>query len=250
MLIDTHVHVGQFNSHYYSPVFICRLMKRVGVDYFAISSTTQCGENYTKVLEELHQLISSAGERALPVMWITSEGIKGNIAYLLESDIKWKCIKIHPSVQEIAWTQNRKHLNEVIDIAKELNIPLMIHTGVDGYCRSSLFREFVAENSDVTFILAHGRPLGDALALAQSYDNVFTDSAFMSLDEMQQFTDNGLSHKLLWGTDMPIPKYYHPYKSMPIYYKRKLKAFRGQCTLKQFEQITYINAAKLFNLNL
>ena len=40
MLIDTHIHVGQFCDEYYSPSVISQLMTDVGVDFYAISSTT------------------------------------------------------------------------------------------------------------------------------------------------------------------------------------------------------------------
>ena len=248
MLIDVHVHVGQFKNHNYSPTSIFRLMKRTGVDYFAVSSTTQCEENYQKVLDELHQLIDMAGEKVIPVMWITPEGLKGNIAWYLESDIKWRCLKIHPFLHKDVWIPNEELFNEVIDIARELDVPILIHTGDESCCQSHLYEPAISKNPDISFILAHGRPLEDALSLVKTYSNAYADSAFMPVECMKQFVDNGLSRKLLWGTDMCIPKHFYPHKEMFDYYKGKVDAFRAICTTDQFEMVTYQNAKQLFKI--
>lgn len=248
MLIDVHVHVGQFKNHNYSPTSIFRLMKRTGVDYFAVSSTTQCEENYQKVLDELHQLIDMAGEKVIPVMWITPEGLKGNIAWYLESDIKWRCLKIHPFLHKDVWIPNEELFNEVIDIARELDVPILIHTGDESCCQSHLYEPAISKNPDISFILAHGRPLADALSLVKTYSNAYADSAFMPVECMKQFVDNGLSCKLLWGTDMCIPKHFYPHKEMFDYYKGKVDAFRAICTTDQFEMVTYQNAKQLFKI--
>lgn len=248
MLIDVHVHVGQFKNHNYSPTSIFRLMKRTGVDYFAVSSTTQCEENYQKVLDELHQLIDMAGEKVIPVMWITPEGLKGNIAWYLESDIKWRCLKIHPFLHKDVWVPNEELFNEVIDIARELDVPILIHTGDESCCQSHLYEPAISKNPDISFILAHGRPLEDALSLVKTYNNAYADSAFMPVECMKQFVDNGLSRKLLWGTDMCIPKHFYPHKEMFDYYKGKVDAFRAICTTDQFEMVTYQNAKQLFKI--
>lgn len=248
MLIDTHIHIGQFDNLYFAPSAVHQLMEQIGVEFYAVSSTTQCEENYSKVLDELHQLIDLAGEQVIPVMWITPEGLKGNIAWYLESDIKWRCLKIHPFLHKDVWTLNRTLVNEVIDIARELDIPMLIHTGDETCCQSHLFEGAIADNPDVSFILAHGRPLEDALSLVRTYSNAYADSAFMSVECMRQFVDNELSHKLLWGTDMCIPKYFYPQKEMFNYYKEKIETFRSICTTKQFELVTYRNAKQLFKI--
>ena len=71
MLIDSHIHVGQYFDRYFSSQQISSLMKTVGVDYYAVSSNTMCEENYPKVLDELHELIALDSEKVLPVMSIT-----------------------------------------------------------------------------------------------------------------------------------------------------------------------------------
>jgi hypothetical protein len=47
---------------------------------------------------------------------------------------------------------------------------------------------------------------------------------------------------------MCIPKYFYPEEDLESYYRRKLNDFKEVCSTEQFEQVTYKNAMKLFNL--
>lgn len=250
MLIDTHIHVGQFYKHYFAPSTVHGLVEQIHLNYYAVSSTSMCEENYLKVIEEIHALITLDGDKVVPVMWITPEGLKGNIAWFLESDIHWQCLKIHPFLHQNDWTPDGEQFAEVIDIARELRVPLLIHTGNENCCRCGKYESPIANNPDIDFILAHGRPLLQAISLLKKYPNAYADSAFMPIDDMKQLVKQGLSHKLLWGTDMCIPKHFYPQEDMATYYQHKLDAFRRVCSYNQYEQVTFKNAARLFNLQL
>ena len=104
MLIDSHIHVGQFYDHYFAPSAIHELMEQMRMDFYIVSSTTMCEENYLKVLDEIQQLIKLDGSKVLPVMWITPEGLKGYIAWFLESNIHWRCLKVQ-QVFEVGYGQ-------------------------------------------------------------------------------------------------------------------------------------------------
>ena len=248
MLIDIHIHVGQFNHLYFAPLNIHGLMEQLGISYYAVSSTTQCEENYPKVIDEIEELIRLDTKKVLPIMWITPEGLKGNIAWHLESSIKWRMLKIHPFLHKDIWTPRKGYIEEVVDIARELSVPILIHTGIDEYCTARLFETTIAENPDIVFILAHGRSLDDALRLTRDYNNAYVDSAFMPIEDMMSFLDAKLPHKLLWGTDMCIPQYFFPHKNLTEYYIEKLKGFKSLCSKEQFSLVTYKNASQLFNL--
>lgn len=247
MLIDSHIHVGQFYDYYFAPSYIHKLMEQLNIQYYAVSSTTMCEENYPKVIDEIHELIELDGSKVLPVMWITPEGLKGNIAWFLDSDIKWRCIKVHPALHD-AWVSDVSLFNEVSEIASEMNVPLMIHTGIDDCCKSSIACGIIKKYSHVEFILAHGRPILETIELMQACPNVWMDTAFVSINDIEQFLDKDLSSKMLWGTDMCIPKYFYPEENLIDYYNRKLNGFKAICSKEEFEQVTYKNAMKLFNI--
>ncbi len=248
MLIDSHVHVGRYDEEYFTPALITELMRREGVDYYAVSSTTQCAEDYTGVLKELDELMRLDSDRVLPVMWITPAGLEGNIAWYLESGIKWRMLKIHPFLNKEEWQVQPALFDEVTDIAREMELPVLIHTGNDDCCRCPVFEKMIADNHDINFILAHGRPIDQAIKMARNYKNAYVDSAFMPVDEMKLIVESGLSHKLLWGTDMCIPKYFDPDIDLASYYNNKVNSFRECCPEEAFKRVTFENAAKLFNL--
>lgn len=248
MIIDTHVHIGRFKAEYYSSIYVSKLMACLDIDFYAISSTTMCEENYIRVINELHEIIGIDRKKVLPVMWITPDGLKGNIAWFLESDIKWRCLKVHPFLHKNDWEPEGSQFAEVIDNARELEVPLLIHTGNEACCQCCRYESMIANNPDIDFILAHGRPLMQAIPIITEYPNAYVDSAFMQVDDMKRLLDEGLSHKLLWGTDMCIPKHFYPEQDMTEYYMTKLNAFKNVSTVEQFTQVTFLNAAKLFNL--
>lgn len=249
MLIDSHIHVGQYDDDYYSPSTIHRLMEEVHVDYFAVSSTTMCEEDYQKVLKEFQELIELDGDKVLPVMWITPEGLKGNIAWFLEANIKWKCLKVHPFLHQKDWQPEGEQFSEVIDIARELKVPLLIHTGCEECCQCGRFEQIISINPDIQFILAHGRPLAQAIRILKQYSNAYADSAFMPINDMHRILREDLSHKLLWGTDMCIPKYFYPHEDIVEYYRRKLITFRTISTPMMYERVTFYNAKNLFKIS-
>lgn len=249
MLIDSHIHVGQFYSMYISPNNIHTMMDQLGVSYYVVSSTTQCEENYPKVISEFEELIRLDGHRVLPVMWITPQALKGNIAWYLESNIKWRMIKIHPYLNKKEWNPTGNLFAEVIDIAKEMNLPLLIHTGDEECCKADIYETAIANNPNIKFVLAHGQPIQSAVRIAKLYSNAYIDSAFMPIEHMNLFTANGLSEKLLWGTDSCIPHFYFPNIDIIDYYKNKLDKFKRSCTQNECEMVLWKNAIKLFNID-
>ncbi len=248
MLVDTHIHVGQFYETYYSPTSIIKLMADVGVDYYAVSSTTTCEEDFEKVLHEIEELVWNDGDRVLPVMWITPDSLKGNIGWLLDSSIKWRCAKVHPFLHPNDWNPKGTQFAEVIDIAKELNLPILIHTGIDNSCNAGKFETLISNEPSVRFILAHGRPLAETIPIIKKYDNAFADSAFMPLEDMEMIVLHGMAEKLLWGTDMMIPQHYYLQMDMVEYYKKKLYDFAKICHDDVFQKVTWQNAKLLFNI--
>jgi hypothetical protein len=70
----------------------------------------------------------------------------------------------------------------------------------------------------------------------------------MPIVDMSTLIHEGLSHKLLWGTDMCIPKHFFPSEDMTEYYLNKLSAFEDISSQREFEQVTFRNAANLFKI--
>lgn len=237
-MTDFHTHLGQFYHIYTSPADLLRIMDDVGVDKFACSSTTICERNYRKVLNEMSELVQLAGNRVFPVLWIIPSMLhNGVLQRFLNSDIEWKMLKIHPQINPTEWQSGGNNLQYVIKLAKKMNLPLLIHTGEQSGCYPSLFERAFRYNPEVTFILAHGRPIQETIQLMLKYQNVWTDTAFMPKDVLRQLVDNNLSNRILFGTDIPINKYFYPRLSTEDFFHQQLDEMRKAIGDKQFQTI-------------
>lgn len=237
-MTDFHTHLGQFYNIYTSPADLLRIMDDVGVDKFACSSTTICERNYRKVLNEMSELVQLAGNRVFPVLWIIPSMLhNGVLQRFLNSDIEWKMLKIHPQINPTEWQSGGNNLQYVIKLAKKMNLPLLIHTGEQQGCYPSLFELDIRNNPEVTFVLAHGRPIQETIQLMLQYKNIWTDIAFMPKDNLKQLIDNGLSERILFGTDVPINKYFYPELNTKDFVKQHLDDLREATDDMQLKKI-------------
>lgn len=100
----------------------------------------------------------------------------------------------------------------IAGIAKELDMPIQIHTGLgtlDG-TRAIGLRKLIETNPDVRFDLFHGGYpwTSDVLALLHNYKNVYADLCWLPListQEAREFIQKALevssAHRILWGCD-------------------------------------------------
>lgn len=247
MLFDAHTHVGQFYDLYTSPTELKAFFDSVGVERFAASSTTICAGDYEKVMDEIKELVAICGNRFLPVLWITPSMLKdGGLFKMMDSGISWQCLKIHPQLHPMAWQGNSHEMKWVVSMASVLQMPLLIHTGEMEGCYPKFYEKTIAGFPNVTFILAHGRPINDTIKLMKKHSNVWVDTAFMPIEHICKLCDEKLSERVLWGTDYPITKYYNPQDDMKTYYLDLIWQLKDSVDNDDFERITHKNFEKLF----
>ena len=250
MLIDSHIHVGQFGQLYFSPKYIGRIMAECSVDTFLVSSTTTCTDNYDEAMKEIKELVTLYGNKILPCLWLTENGLSEDIQNLIRSfEIKWKCLKIHPALRPWEWNPEGSAIKKIFSMAgANHNIPILIHTGEDESCHALKYENIISENPDIPVILAHGRPFESAKYMISKYDNVYVDTAFMDTGDIIKLVGDGLSGKILWGTDLCIPIVYDSRINLQKYYRRILKKLKSKIGNSEFLDITLNNAIKLFDL--
>lgn len=227
-----------------------KFLNSVGIDIFAVSSTTTCERNYEKVLSEMKEISHIGGKRVLPILWVLPEMFRGKIIdQFLESEIPWSMLKIHPQASPAgSWEIDSKNTVQLISLAKRLNLPILIHTGEDEGCYPKQFKNIITANPDIKFILAHGRPLDQTMAILKDFPNAWCDTAFMPIENIVRLYQAGLTDKVLWGTDYPIPKYYYPKQDMKQYYYSLLSKLKDSVSTEAYEKITNLNARRLFSI--
>ena len=229
MIIDNHVHIGWYSDGYHSPETIWVNIKNAGIEKIVVSSTTTCADLFNTVITEFEVLSCLEDEENIkPVLWISPKMIKEekSLSMMLNSKIKWKGLKLH-YISHPEFCENSRMVDEVLDVSRCLgSAPILLHTGEWESCHAAVFESMIAQNPDLKFVLAHGRPIKETIVLMKKYSNVWTDTAFMPIKDLKKLKKEGLTPKVLFGTDAPINQIYYPDLSTVEYLKLKIEEVR------------------------
>ena len=243
-LSDAHIHVGQFNDIYTSPQEVVAFMQQASVEKYAVMSTTIWTEDYEKVLHEMRELVSFAPENALPVLWLTPQMLyEGKLDMMLESGIQWRALKVHGNHP---WSLNG--VNECANIAEELHMPLILHTGDFPHCEAGVYKDIVKNHPQVTFVLAHCRPVDQAIDVMQERQNCWGDTAYTPFSEVAKLIAAGLEDRILFGSDYPMQKVHAPEKNLLADYQETLLGQRMVMSDEQWGKVSHLNFIKLYNI--
>lgn len=238
-MIDNHVHIGWFSDGYHKPAEVWRAVREAGIDEVVVSSTSTCAENYKLVVREMRELIRLGGPKIHPVLWLTPRMMRTwGLRFMLRSKVKWQGVKMHWFAHR-EWRGNRKLTQQAIDVARELDVPMLLHTGVDKCCEARVFEPLCLDNSDVTFILAHGRPLEQTTQVLSHCPNTMVDTAFMPTDDVTTLVNNGLAERIVFGSDAPINQLFFKKEMTTEYLKRQITELKTILSSDDFNAIMH-----------
>ena len=242
-MIDNHVHIGWYTDGYHYPSEVWKVEQDAGIDEIAVSSTSTRAELYKLVVREMRELIHLGGSRIHPILWVTPRMMKTwGLSYMIHSKIEWQGLKMHWEAHR-EWYYNKKLLHNALEIARWIEVPVLFHTGDFKECKASVFMDICKQYNDLTYVLAHGRPLDEAKNVLEECPNVYVDSAFMPADQVKELADAGYSNRILFGTDVPINLLYNKEMSAADYIRNCLTEL--QDTLSP-EQLKIIISNKLY----
>lgn len=242
---DSHIHIGQFRDLYSTPQSVLDFLTQIGVDKIAVSSSSTISLPPSTGLSEMEDLIRLGGNRIIPVLWINPEWLKdGTLDIMINSAIQWKCLKIHGYFSP--WEENPELLPHVVKLAAKMNVPLLLHTGGREASDCGSYLNIIKDNSDVKFILAHSRPVNQAIEVMKSCPNAWADTAFTPIADIQKMIDERLSDRILWGTDYPLHNVFYKGQDVRLIILEKLNGLRKITSDSQFEAITSKNFENLF----
>lgn len=241
-ICDCHVHFGQFQNDYYSSEEVVDWIEQLGINKVGIMPTGICGADEFDESKKIIKAISS--EQIKPYLWLSPEMYDADPTMDAYNDINYKVIKIHPYIRR-EWYWHPEKIRGIIEVAYSKDVPVMFHTGGwKGACAIQFYR-FCREYPDVTFILAHGRPLSQSITVLKGTKNAFVDSSFMDYEDIKIFCENGLQSRILFGTDFPIMKTFWPSISLIDWYKENINRQIDLFGEKQFMVWSYENFHKL-----
>ncbi len=243
-LCDAHIHVGQFEDIYTSPQEVVAFMQQAGVEKYAVMSTTIWTENYDKVLHEMCELTDLAPNSALPILWLSPQMLlEGKFDMMLDSGIHWRALKVHGNHP---WSLNG--VNECANIAEELHLPLILHTGDFPHCEPNVYKEIIKSHPQVTFILAHCRPVAQAIKVMHECSNCYGDTAYTPFPDVQKLIEAGLDDRILFGTDYPLQKVHNPNGNLQEDYMQKIHDDWKVMSEEQWAKVAHLNFKRLYKL--
>ena len=215
-MTDSHVHIGQYEDVYYDPYEIMDIVMSAGMETMSFSTTSSCKENvlYPEIEKEITAFlsrISYSTETIRPFFWFIPDYIKQNITIENAFNvIPYKGIKIHPFAHNWNFDDSRhmETLHNLFDYAGRHCLPILIHTGYSEVDRADRFERFIREYHSTKFILAHCRPLDTTIEMLKKYDNVYCDTAFISVSEIRKIIFAGFNEKIIFGSDFPITHFF------------------------------------------
>ena len=181
------------------------MLDRCSVSEFIASSTCAQVEEISivDIVREAREMKRIAGERAHIFFWLSGH------LYDQDPEMKWlesgmfEGIKLHEG--ETPWMRYRKKaLRKILSVASERNHPVMFHAGEDAGCRPSKLAKVAREFPNVRFNFAHCRPMAEMAKVIADYPNVWTDTAYMAIDEFPKLCDYDWHGRLMFGTDLPV----------------------------------------------
>jgi len=218
-ICDCHVHYGQFREDYYEPNELISYYEELGIDKVGIMPTGLAGKvDFEYNLKVIKSLPSN---RFIPYLWVTPEMVDADPSLEGFNTLNYKVIKIHAYAQK-EWDEMPDKIRTVIQVAYERDVPVMFHTGGWRGSNAIQFYKFCREFPEVKFILAHGKPISQTLKVLKGAKNAYVDNSFMDNESMKMICDEGLSDRILFGTDFPIMKTFWPKVNLLDWYRNNV----------------------------
>ena len=211
MLCDAHIHMGYYSRKgqdtpfYYSPRRIVGIVNRCGVDEFVVSSTcSQVSEiGIDDIVREAREMIRLEGQRAHVFFWLSGHLYDEDRTMVWLQSGLFEGIKLHEG--ETPWMMSRQSdLRNILSRARERDLPVMLHSGENGGCRPLELVKIVHEYPTVRFNFAHCRPMDEMAMVIADCPNVWTDTAYMALEDFPRLCSYDWDGRLMFGTDLPV----------------------------------------------
>lgn len=234
MIFDAHVHMGYWMSNgvlrYYSPRRIFSVLNRCGVDRFIVSSTsTQAGViSVRDLVREAREMRRVAKGRAYVYCWISDDLYRMDENLEMLSDGVYSGIKLHE--MDVAWNKYRRDdLRKILNVAARKRMNVMLHSGEYPGCSPGELEWMAREYPAIKFNFAHCRPADEMLRVLERNRNVYTDVAYMNVDEIAHVLQMDKSHRIMFGSDIPALHIDDRNGMTYSYRKTVAKVIRMQC---------------------
>jgi len=242
MLFDSHLHVGVLSDDIViHPNEIKSFVRQYGVKGGLIMPTAHVGGDDNTELHEIlySEALNSGFQIALYLNFDVLKRLKESSC---DNKFPFSAFKIHPEAVDYS----DKDLDDICSVISGMRKPLLIHTGGIECAHASRFESIIRKNKQQTFILCHGRPIEEAFLLLNKYDNVWIDTAFLSIEKIKAYVSEYNEDRIIFGSDYPINRWFSELADDEEWYQKQIKDISDNLSFHVSEKVLCKNYLKLF----
>lgn len=269
MIIDMHVHIGNALGWNMTEDMVLEAMDRYNIDFSIVSNTESVSYDHDLIeiekekqhtqMESLKRSIAFARrfpEKIGVMPWIRpeSEKLSREFEEYIRNNLDIICgIKVHPYHSNLAFDSSS--LYEYLDLAEELKLPVLIHTGGSENASAEKVYNMALKYPKVNFIMGHmelGTNNENAIKYIAKLPNLYGDTAWVPIESVIKAIKTFGSHKILFGSDNPIDgvdTYHHNPKGDVSLYQQYFIDLKNMISKEDYDNIMYKNSIRVFNLN-
>ena len=242
MVYDSHLHVGVLSEGIViHPNEINSFISQYRVKGGLIMPTAHVGGNDNLELHDklYSEALNSGFQIALYLNFDVLNGLKEG-----DYDVNYpfSAFKIHPEAVDYS----DYDLDDICIVIGGMKKPLLIHTGGIMCAHASRFESIIRKYKQQIFILCHARPSEEAFLLLNKYDNVWVDTAFLSIEKLKAYVSEFNDDRILFGSDYPINRWFSEYMDDEKWYGKQIKDISECFPFRVSEKILCKNYLELF----
>jgi predicted TIM-barrel fold metal-dependent hydrolase len=205
-IIDTHVHLGDCRMCEYdnSETEVLRVLEENGVST-ALLQPFPNPRDVQKVHERISELSRKNPGKVYGIISVNphceAQAYRNRVRNILE-DGGFVAIKLHTLGHAIV--PDSKDAHTLYEIAGELNLPVMVHTGLTNFGEPALVVGPALRYPKVKFILAHcgwGGHAAQAIAAAKVSNNIYLETSWISIEDKLAAISSLGPERVMLGSD-------------------------------------------------
>ena len=269
MKIDTHVHVGGerlgFNMN---EELVLGAMEKYKIDYMLVSNADATEVDHEQQL--LPQEVQITQEEALARVikfarmhpgkigvgvWVKplQEEVTPELEKMIADNLDIiYAIKLHPFHSKISPVDDRTI--PFLELAKKYKLAVVSHTGTGKEDHPKYVYEAAKMFPEISFVMVHmglGSDNTEALELLGKADNLYGDTAWVSMETTIEAIRRYGSKKMLFGSDAPIDgldTYFCNSKGERSLYQDYFHVLPEKISEEAYEALMWRNAVEIFKL--
>ena len=269
MIIDTHVHIGTGLGFDMTEEQVLYSLDKYGIAHAIVSNTEVASHDHerkeipaefqktqTECLERTIKFAKENPNKISIMHWVKpTEKITPELRDMIENNLDIiKALKFHPYHAGCAFTS--KECRKYIDLAAELGLPVVSHTGTQYDDNPMRLFEMANLYPDTKFVMVHlglGSDNKEAIKLCAQRENLYGDTTWVSTQSALEFINKCGDDRLFFGSDSPIDgkdTYLTNGRGDRSLYQEYFNEFKNKISKQTYEKIMWQNAARVFGITI